>query len=273
MMRKTLVTLVVCVMIVGKKNAFCQFSLAKDSLPTVAFPDTIPLHVNWNTPELKREPLYKMLVIPGLMITYGVTSLKASMLKNVNKNVREEVAVEHPHQRVRVDDYLKWAPAVAVYGLNLAGIKGKNNLKDRSIIYGISMIITNSVVFGTKSISGEWRPDGSDKLSFPSGHTAVAFASAEFMRKEYKDVSPWYGVAGYAMAATTGFLRMYNDKHWLSDVVAGAGVGILSTDLAYRIYPAMKKIFSKKDKEKQSATIVMPYYQGGSFGLGMVHHF
>jgi len=235
-----------------------------------AFRDTIPSTVNWNYPP-KKEPLYKMLVIPGLMITYGVTSLKSDALKDFNKDIREEIAMEHPHQRVRVDDYLKWVPAVAVYGLNLAGIKGKNNFKDRTIIYGISMIITNSVVFGTKKISGEWRPDGSDPYSFPSGHTAVAFASAEFLRKEYKDVSIWYGIAGYAVAATTGYLRMYNDKHWLSDVVAGAGVGILSTDLAYRIYPTLKRVFSKKDKSLN--TVVMPYYQGGSFGLGMVHHF
>ncbi|MFT3827962.1 MAG: phosphatase PAP2 family protein [Chitinophagaceae bacterium] len=270
MMRKTLVTLVVCVLIVGKKSAFCQFSLVRDSLQSAAFPDTVPLKVNWNVPP-KKEPLYKLLAIPGLMITYGVTSLKADMLKDVNKNVREEVAIEHPHQRVRVDDYLKWAPAVAVYGLNLVGIKGKNNFKDRTIIYGMSMILTNSVVFGTKKISGEERPDGSDRYSFPSGHTAVAFASAEFMRKEYQDVSPWYGIAGYAMAATTGYLRMYNDKHWLSDVVAGAGIGILSTDIAYRLYPTMKRLFSKKDQNL--STVVMPYYQSGSFGLGMVHHF
>jgi membrane-associated phospholipid phosphatase len=90
------------------------------------------------------------------------------------------------------------------------------------------------------------------------------------MRQEYKDVSPWYGVAGYAMAAATGYLRMYNNKHWLSDVVAGAGVGIMSAKLVYWIYPVIKR---KLFKDKDVTTMVMPTYQDGAIGLGLVHHF
>jgi membrane-associated phospholipid phosphatase len=125
-------------------------------------------------------------------------------------------------------------------------------------------------VFPVKSFTAENRPDGSNRLSFPSGHTACAFMSAEFLRQEYKDVSPWYGIAGYAAAAGTGFLRMYNNKHWLSDVVAGAGVGIISTRLSYWIYPVIKK---KLFKDKDVHTLVMPMYQQGSLGVGLVHHF
>jgi len=128
----------------------------------------------------------------------------------------------------------------------------------------------SSVVFSVKKVSGEWRPDGSDQLSFPSGHTANAFAAAEFLRQEYKGVSPWYGVAGYVVAGATGYLRMYNNKHWLGDIAAGAGVGIISTDLAYYIYPYIKrKIF----KNRSVSTMVMPQYQNGALGLGLVHTF
>jgi membrane-associated phospholipid phosphatase len=93
------------------------------------------------------------------------------------------------------------------------------------------------------------RPDGSSNNSFPSGHTANAFMGAEFLYQEYKDVSPWYGIAGYVVATGTGLFRMYNNRHWFSDVVAGAGFGILSTKVAYWIYPWMKeKIFKEKTK-------------------------
>ena len=90
------------------------------------------------------------------------------------------------------------------------------------------------------------------------------------MRQEYKDVSPWYGIGGYAAAAVTGYLRIQNNKHWLGDVVAGAGVGIISTKLAYWIYPAIKR---KLFKDKEVTTIVLPTYQNGTFGVGLSHHF
>ena len=47
------------------------------------------------------------------------------------------------------------------------------------------------------------------------------------MWQEYKDVSVWYGISGYIVATGTGFFRIYNNKHWLTDVAAGAGIGIL----------------------------------------------
>jgi len=216
-------------------------------------------------------PVIAKIAVPATLISYGVISLHSGTLRDWNEQMKEEVWAEHSHNRTHIDNYLQWTPAVAVYGLNLAGIKGKNNLRDRSIIYGISTILMSSVVQVTKGISKEWRPDGSDQKSFPSGHTATAFAAAEFMRQEYKDVSPWYGIAGYAIAATTGYLRMYNNKHWFGDIVGGAGVGILSTDVAYWLYPSIKRWLFKKDKK--ASTIILPSYQQGNIALGLVHRF
>src|SRR5205085_1994320 len=84
-----------------------------------------------------------------------------------------------------------------------------------------------------KNITHIERPDGSNFKSFPSGHTATAFMTAEYLRQEYKDVSPWIPVAGYAVAAATGYMRLYNNKHWASDVFAGAAIGVLSTQFTY----------------------------------------
>ena len=98
------------------------------------------------------------------------------------------------------------------------------------------------------------RPDGSSTNSFPSGHTATAFMGAEFLYQEYKDVSIWYGVGGYAIATTTGALRIYNNKHWLTDVAAGAGIGILCTKAAYWLNPLLNE---KKFNRKTSNTTKM----------------
>jgi hypothetical protein len=250
---------------------FCSVKAQQNVLPPVdSLADPVPVtRFNLNQSELPGLSA-RSLVLPGLMIAYGATAIESDGLKGVNEEVKEEVWVEHPHQRFHLDNYLQFAPAVAVYGLNLAGIKGKHNLLDRSMIYGISNLILTGTVNIVKNATVQQRPDGSAYNSFPSGHTAEAFASAEFLRQEYKDVSPWYGIAGYAMAVTTGYLRMYNNKHWLSDVVAGAGVGIVSTRLAYWLYPKIQQVFSK---HKPVHTMIMPSYQSGSIGLGMIHTF
>ncbi|MFT3936475.1 MAG: phosphatase PAP2 family protein [Chitinophagaceae bacterium] len=233
--------------------------------------DSAPLVINWSTAPVKKVFPYKQFIVPVTMVVYGITSLKYEGFQSINHKVKEEVYTERTNkQPMHIDNYLLYAPAVAVYGLNAMGIKGKNNFRDRTILYAMSQMIQSAVVFPVKKIAAENRPDGSNTLSFPSGHTACAFASAEFMRQEYKDVSPWYGVAGYAAAASTGFLRMYNNKHWLSDVVAGAGIGIMSTKIAYWIYPTIKKALFK---DKDVSSVVMPTYQDGAFGIGFVHHF
>lgn len=87
---------------------------------------------------------------------------------------------------------------------------------------------------------------------------------------QYKDISLWYGFSGYAMAATSGYLSIYNNKHWFSDVVADTGVGIASSKLAYWPYP---KIQHKLFKDKLPNTVVLPAYQNSAFGVGMAHKF
>jgi membrane-associated phospholipid phosphatase len=226
--------------------------------------------IDWNTAPIKKVFPYKSFLLPATLVVYGIVSLHTDGLQDINEEVKEEVYTERSPRKLHIDNYLQWSPALAVYGLNAAGIHGKNNFRDRTIIYGMSELIMSATVFSVKKITGETRPDGSDNLSFPSGHTANAFAAAEFLRQEYKDVSPLYGIAGYVAAAVTGYLRVSNNKHWAGDVVAGAGVGIISTKLAYWMYPAIKRRFFKN---KDVNTMVMPSYQNRAFGLGLVHHF
>ena len=213
---------------------------------------------------------YKKLIVPAVLIGYGVASLEIDGLKQLNLSTRNEIN-EHQPDHIKLDNYTQFAPAVLVYGLNAIGIKGKNNFKDRSMIYGTSMLITSAFVVPLKHLVKEERPDKSDRLSFPSGHTAIAFASAQFMFREYKDTNFWLGISGYSFAVFTGVYRMLNDKHWFGDVVAGAGFGILSTELAYWLYPKINALFSGKNKN--TSTMVMPFYQNKSVGLGFVKNF
>ena len=212
----------------------------------------------------------RSLKIPSILITYGFLALENDNLKAFNNSIKNEIREDHPFFRTKIDDYLQYAPALAAYGLDAMGIKGRNNFRDRTMIYLLSNIMLTTTVFSVKKLSQQLRPDGSNHFSFPSGHTAEAFASAEFLYQEYKDVSPWYGVTGYVIAAITGYLRMYNNKHWLGDVVAGAGIGILSTKVAYWISPVIKRKFFKN---KSMNTLIMPWYQNGIGGISLLHTF
>ncbi len=213
---------------------------------------------------------YKKLIIPTALIGYGVASLSVDGLKKLNFSTRDEIN-EHKPDHIRLDNYTQFAPAALVYGLNAFGVEGKHNFRDRTIIYGTSVLITSAFVMPLKHIVKEERPDQSNNLSFPSGHTALAFASAQFMFREYKDTNFLLGISGYSLAVFTGVYRMLNDKHWVGDVVGGAGFGILSTELAYWLYPKINNLLGGKNKN--SATIVMPYYQNKSVGIGFVKNF
>lgn len=201
-----------------------------------------------------RKPLQsfpvRSFLLPAAMITYGTIAVHNPTLQDWNRDMKKLIWDNNPHQPFHLDNYLQFAPVVSVYALNAAGIHGAHDLKDRTIILVLFEIIANGTVNVVKNAAHEQRPDGSDYLSFPSGHTTEAFAGAEFMRMEFKDVSPWYGVAGYVMAAATGFLRMYNNKHWMSDVIGGAGVGIASTRLAYWLYPRVERLFQGRPKNQ-----------------------
>ncbi len=207
--------------------------------------------------------------VPALLITYGFIALKSDELQGLDLSTQAEILEDHHNHHTKVDNYLQFAPALAVYGLNIAGIHGEHNLIDCSGLFLMSNIFLNVTVSSLKYSTRQKRPDGSDDLSFPSGHTAEAFASAEFLRLEYRNQSPLYGIAGYVVAAATGYLRMYNDKHFFSDVLAGAGIGILSTDLSYFLYPKIKRIFVR---HKMDNVMVLPFYQNAGGGLALVYH-
>ena len=216
---------------------------------------------------------YKSLIIPTVFIGYGIAGLSMNNLKQLNVSTKTEIN-EHQLGRTTLDNYTQYAPAVMVYGFNALGIKGKHNLRDRTIIYASSQLISAAFTMPLKYLVKEERPDRSNTLSFPSGHSATAFSSAQFMFREYKDTNIWLSLSGYPFAIFTGVYRMLNDKHWLGDVVAGAGFGILSTELAYWLFPKIDHILrGKKAKNTLSSTMVMPFYQDKTVGIGLVKNF
>lgn len=90
---------------------------------------------------------------------------------------------------------------------------------------GLALMRAGAVTYGLKSSVEERRPDGSGDDSFPSGHTSISFAAAEFTRKQYG----WaWGAPAYAAASFVGWSRVETKDHWAHDVAVGAAIGILS---------------------------------------------
>lgn len=206
----------------------------------------------------------KQVVVPSILIGVGIIGLESDWLKFQNNEVRDELQENIDHA-VTFDDFSQYVPMVAVYGLNWCGVKGKHDLVDRTIILATAYSLMAITVNGLKLTSKVERPDGSTRNSFPSGHTATVFMGAEFLRREYKDVSPWIGVAGYTVAIGTGFFRMYNNRHWLNDIIAGAGIGILSTEVAYWLYPVISKTFFRNRYMRN--TFLAPYVSSQGKGI------
>lgn len=192
------------------------------------------------------------LVASGLGVGYGLWSLdKSSVAGKWDAAVRAEVLEDAPNFRTHIDNYLPFVPAAAVLSLQAAGVPGRDPMLPAIGLYGLSGVLAAGAVYGLKSWTHELRPDGSSYNSFPSGHTAAAFASAAWLDKEYGRRYPWVVLGGYLLAGGTGALRVYNNRHWLGDVIAGAAFGYLSVQASYAVYPWIEKhILDKHPKTR-----------------------
>jgi len=182
------------------------------------------------------------------------------------KELRDKVS---PHFHHHADDYLQYAPVAAVYGLNLVGIKGRNDFANRTAIIVKSSVLVAAITLPLKKITAEPRPDTGERNSFPSGHTATAFAAATIIAKEYGHISKWYGIGAYTAATSVGVMRILNNRHWVTDTLAGAAVGILSTNVVYLTHQ-YKWGHRRRD---DAQTLVFPSYNGRTGMVSLVHVF
>jgi len=207
------------------------------------------------------------LIPPAIFVAYGVSSFIIHPVRRFDYYVNGNFNKYYPQYPGSIENYMQFAPVAMVYGLNLVGVTGKNRFIDRTALLGLSAAFAGISVYGLKNTTHRLRPNKGNYLSFPSGHTANAFMGAEFLAQEYSGKSPVYGIVAYSFAITTGVMRMYHRDHWFSDVIAGAGFGILSTKAAYLVYPYLRNALTHTDKNGKHTTMIMPVYQDGVKGL------
>lgn len=179
--------------------------------------------------EFPKMRLGRVAVVSAPLIAEGLVAKK---LDGRFRGLRNDYI---PDFKKSADDYLQYSPLAVMVGLKAFGVEGRSSWGRMAVSDAFSAVLTAGIVGTLKNTTNVTRPDGSDDRSFPSGHTATAFMTATMLTKEYGSVSPWIGVGAYFVAAATGLMRVANNKHWLSDVLTGAGVGILATEAGYWI--------------------------------------
>ena len=196
--------------------------------------------------------------------------------KSEKKSFRQNTA-DNRHTLVtdfktEIDNYTQFFGPVMATGLKIGGVEGRSDwgryLASTAMSYGFMALFVNSIKYTAK----EMRPDGSTRNSWPSGHTATAFVGATILHKEYGLTrSPWYSVAGYGVATATGVMRVLNNRHWVSDVLSGAGVGIMSGELAYAMSDLLfkGKGLLRGDAISERSIIDHPSFFSISMGLGL----
>lgn len=204
---------------------------------------------------------YKQFIAPVALITTGTLLLNTALNEDLQSNANNFFGEDF---HTSADNFLPIVPVAQIYLGKSFGFKPKNDFQHQTINIIVANAIGAAVFTTLKYTVKEERPDQSDDLSFPSGHTAIAFTNAALLYYEYKDSNLWYASSGFLFATATGILRIANNKHYTSDVLAGAGIGLAAGLIVSYWNPFKSITFGKKNK-----TTAFVYPQIGSqIGMG-----
>lgn len=218
-----------------------------------------------------KQPWYKgkvvrASIVPALLIGYGAYTANGGGFYT-NQEANRDIRRLFPTYRTKLDDVLLVVPYLELGAAALAGVESRNDRLNVGLVVLKSELFMLATVIAVKNLTRKPRPDGSDNLSFPSGHTAQAFLAASIVHTEFRDQSQWYGIGAYAVATSVAALRMINSKHWQSDVVAGAGFGILSAHVGYLTH---RNRWGRKPRLPNGMSFVPTWQPSGGMGLSIV---
>ena len=185
-------------------------------------------------------------IVPSALIITG--------LALTGSETKRDLQSRFPRTDTRVDNWLQWSPGAVMYSADIFTNRHRNNVFNQTKFLCISLLATSAVTQLIKVSTHVIRPNGGS-LSFPSGHTSNAFAGATVLFREYCDYNLLVASSGYLLSTTTGILRITNNRHWVPDVLVGAGIGILVTNLVYYLEP-LKNWDPFKLSKKEIITII-----------------
>lgn len=169
-------------------------------------------------------------IISGAFLASGLIAESGDFKETFRGSIRKRIEVPV----TKLDDFLQHSPILMMYGYDLAFKKSKEEVGRQTRHLLVTQIATIGTSLLLKEIVNNPRPNGGS-FSFPSGHTSYSFASATVLFHSYKEDSWLLSLSGYLPASVVGAYRVIKDKHWVSDVLFGAGLGMLFGHLSYHL--------------------------------------
>ncbi|MBK0402715.1 phosphatase PAP2 family protein [Adhaeribacter sp. BT258] len=211
-----------------------------------------------------KSKVFKATIVPAVLIGYGVSTIKDNGFYS-SYDAQRDILKNFPNFDTWLDDAFLVAPYFELAAANIFNQRSNNDLLNTTLVILKAEAIFGVTVFTMKNLTNQLRPNGENRESLPSGHTAQAFLAASILHTELKHRSNWYGVGAYGIATSVGAFRMLKNKHWQSDVFVGAGIGILSSHVAY---------LSHRNRWGRKPTVVMaPTYLYGVPGISLAFNF
>ena len=178
-----------------------------------------------------KNPQYLSLrrnVIPAGLITAGLLT----EIGHIKYNLQDAI----PRTHTRIENGIQYAPIVILYGADLMKIEHQNSVFNQTKYLIFSEAATAILTHLLKNTVREARPSGGYD-SFPSGHTSQSFTAATVLFNEFEYDNKPVAWSGYLFSTATGVLQVTNNRHWVPDVLTGAGVAVIVTNLVYYFHP------------------------------------
>jgi membrane-associated phospholipid phosphatase len=263
------------------KNLLFLFLLFLLSTPSIAQEDTTSISVVKIDPktigpqkEFYRRPesFFSRAWVPIGLSLISVDLMRDSTKYGLQTMARSFVADTF---RTHVDDWIHYAPVVTMYAADLFGVPAKNTVWNQTKFLVISEALTAGIVWSLKLGLGIQRPNNGAFTAYPSGHTSQAFVQSQVLYNEFRDTAPLLAASGFLFSTTTGALRVLNNRHWVPDVLLGAGIGMFVTNAVYYFEPFKKwnpfKNMNKRNNNHQLSFMpnIRQDYVGGYLRIGL----
>jgi hypothetical protein len=197
-------------------------------LPT----NVLSLKTSWTESKYFRQS-----VVP---VSLAATSFGILLVPDLKYEIQEQLNWNKSESVNLYDDYLRFVPTGAMALMSLCGMEGEHKILHEAALAGVSYILADFCVYRLKQATHVTRPNPAyGDESFPSQHASMAFVAATLLHREFGHVSPWISIGGYATASWVAYSRIARNRHFMTDVLLGSGIGILSTNASYWLYDAV----------------------------------
>ncbi|MES2590117.1 MAG: phosphatase PAP2 family protein [Bacteroidota bacterium] len=232
--------------------------------------------INWTAENnlFKKPKLFKKIIAPTALAVISI-SLNTIETKTYIQN---QIRKPFNGYTTSLDDYLQYMPIVELYTFDLCKFKAQNSIWNQTKYLAISEIITCGIVQSLKYSLKIQRPNNGSFNSFPSGHTSQSFVGSQVLFNEYYQSNKLIAFSGLAFSISTAGLRVVNNQHWLPDVLMGAGIGILVTNIVYHFEPLKNwnpwnkkkcQLLKTERKRRKYSTSFYPTFRENYMGINL----